>query len=80
MISDSEFINDFSFRCRDVVIREGDLVKVRNSILEKGCPFLGMFDRNEMRPARRYYKRYLNNGLQNKMLEILREVENELQR
>jgi len=75
--SPQEYMEDFKFRCHDIIIKGGDLESVKKAILRKECPFLDcQFERDaEFRRMRRYYRKEIHNGLMVNLLKIIGEVE-----
>jgi len=75
-MSRCEYLEDFRFRCFEIVIKEGDLETVKKAILQKECPFIeaGFEKDTEFRRMRRYYRKAIQNGLKDDLLKIIAEA------
>ena len=76
-ISLQEYLEDFKFRCSEIVVRNGDLETVKKAILQKECPFIEIgFEKDmEFRRMRRYYRKAIHNGLKDDLLKVIAEAE-----
>jgi len=72
-----EYLSDFNHRCHAVIVSGGSLLKVKEAILRKECPFIEAgFERDaEFRRMRRYYRKTIQNGLMDDLLRVIGEVE-----
>ena len=76
-----EYLNDFRFRCHDVVIRNGDTETMKEAVRNGKCPFIECFEKDaEFRRMRKYYRASIHNGLKNDLIKVIEEVEDELRR